>query len=60
MEYMKVSEFAEKWGISVRTVRNYCGLQNWKQERGWLVDTVLTAQDRFKAYLDYFRIPYTP
>ena len=36
----------------------YRGLQNWKQERGWLTDTILTAQDQFKAYLDYFRIPY--
>ena len=36
----------------------YRGLQNWQQERGWLTDTVLTAQDHFKAYLDYFRIPY--
>ena len=36
----------------------YRGLQNWKQERGWLTDTILDAQDQFKAYLDYFRIPY--
>ncbi len=36
----------------------YRGLQNWQQERGWLTDTILTAQDQFKAYLDYFRIPY--
>lgn len=36
----------------------YRGLQNWSQERGWLSDTILTAQDQFKAYLDYFRIPY--
>ena len=34
----------------------YRGLKNWKQEKGWLTDTILTAQDRFKAYLDYFRI----
>ena len=34
----------------------YRGLKNWEQERGWLTDTVLTAQDRFKAYLDYFQI----
>ena len=36
----------------------YRGLKNWEQERGWLTDTVLTAQDRFKAYLDYFQIEY--
>ncbi|MBO4523340.1 MAG: Fic family protein [Ruminococcus sp.] len=36
----------------------YRGLKNWKQERGWLTDTVLTTQDRFKAYLDYFQIKY--
>ena len=36
----------------------YRGLKNWEQERGWLTDTVLTAQDRFKAYLDYFQIRY--
>jgi len=36
----------------------YRGLKNWDQERGWLTDTILTAQDRFKAYLDYFQIAY--
>ena len=36
----------------------YRGLKNWEQERGWLTDTVLTAQDRFKSYLDYFQIRY--
>lgn len=35
----------------------YRGLHEWNQERGFLVDTCLTAQDRFKKYLDYFRIP---
>ncbi len=28
-------------------------------EFGYLMDICLTAQDRFKAYLDYFRIPYS-
>ena len=28
------------------------------REKGYLMDTCLTAQDRYKAYLDYFRIPY--
>lgn len=36
----------------------YRGLQQWQRERGYLRDTCLTAQDRFKRYLDYFRIPY--
>jgi Fic family protein len=36
----------------------YRGLKEWPGERGYLRDTCLTAQDRFKAYLDYFRIPY--
>ena len=36
----------------------YRGLHQWKTERGYLHDTCLTAQDRFKQYLDYFRIPY--
>ena len=36
----------------------YRGLKNWEHERGWLTDTVLTAQDRFKVYLDYFQIKY--
>ena len=36
----------------------YRGLKNWKDERGYLRDTCLTAQDRFKAVLDYFKIPY--
>ncbi len=36
----------------------YRGLANWKTEKGYLTDTCLTAQDRFKSYLDYFRIAY--
>lgn len=36
----------------------YRGLHEWKTERGYLLDTCLAAQDKFKAYLDYFRIPY--
>lgn len=36
----------------------YRGLKEWNNERGYLVDTCLTAQDRYKAYLDYFRIKY--
>lgn len=36
----------------------YRGLKEWSNEKGFLIDTCLTAQDRFKKYLDYFRIPY--
>ena len=36
----------------------YRGLHEWNNERGYLLDTCLTAQDRFKVYLDYFRIKY--
>lgn len=36
----------------------YRGLKEWNNEKGYLVDTCLTAQDRYKAYLDYFRINY--
>ena len=36
----------------------YRGLKEWGHENGYLTDTVLTAQDRFKKYLDYFRLPY--
>lgn len=36
----------------------YRGLNEWKRGPGYLRDTCLTAQDKFKAYLDYFRIPY--
>lgn len=36
----------------------YCGLKEWERERGYLRDTCLAAQDKFKKYLDYFRIPY--
>ena len=36
----------------------YRGLKEWNNERGYLVDTCLTAQDRYKACLDYFRINY--
>lgn len=36
----------------------YRGLKEWSREKGYLTDTCLTAQDRYKAYLDYFRIKY--
>ena len=36
----------------------YRGLHAWKSERGYLLDTCLTAQDQFKSVMEYFRIPY--
>jgi Fic family protein len=36
----------------------YRGLKEWHKEQGFLTDTCLTAQDRYKVYLDYFRIAY--
>lgn len=36
----------------------YRGLKEWRSEKGYLTDTCLTAQDRFKTVLDYFKIPY--
>ena len=36
----------------------YRGLKEWNNEKGYLTDTCLTAQDRYKAYLDYFRTAY--
>lgn len=34
----------------------YHGLSEWDNEKGYLTDTCLAAQDRFKAVLEYFRI----
>lgn len=36
----------------------YRGLKEWNNERGYLRDTCLTAQDKFKRYLDYYKVPY--
>lgn len=36
----------------------YRGLKEWGKEKGYLMDACLAAQDRYKAYLDYFRIAY--
>ena len=36
----------------------YRGLKEWNNEKGYLTDTCMTAQDKYKAYLDYFRIKY--
>ncbi len=36
----------------------YRGLREWKNLKGYLTDTCLTAQDHYKALLDYFKIKY--
>ena len=36
----------------------YRGLREWGHINGYLTDTCLTAQDHYKAALDYFRIKY--
>ncbi len=36
----------------------YRGLKEWKNERGFLIDTCLTAQDKYKKWLEYFKINY--
>lgn len=36
----------------------YRGLQNWPHVKGYLRDSCLTAQDNYKALLDYFRIKH--
>ena len=36
----------------------YRGLQNWGNINGFLTDTCLTAQDKYKKLLDYFQIKY--
>ena len=37
----------------------YRGLKEWNTEKGYLIDTCLSAQDDFKKYLEYFRIEFT-
>ena len=36
----------------------YRGLKEWDNKKGYLTDTCLTAQDKYKTYLNYFRIAY--
>lgn len=36
----------------------YRGLSEWDNEKGYLMGTCLAAQDKFKKYLEYFKIPY--
>lgn len=36
----------------------YRGLQEWDRTHNYLVDTCLTAQDKFKLILEYFKITF--
>ena len=36
----------------------YRGLKEWMNEHAYLRDTCLMAQDKFKLYLDYFKVKY--
>ena len=36
----------------------YRGLLEWNRERGYLLNTCLTAQDQFKLAMDYFGVKY--
>ncbi len=35
---------------------NYHCLKEWQNERGYLRDTSLMAQDKYKRYLDDFKV----
>ena len=49
---------AQNYGFLTMKMFYYRGLKEWNNEKGYLTDTCLTAQDKYKAYLDYFRIAY--
>lgn len=36
----------------------YRGLKEWNNEKGYLIDTCLSCQDKYKLWLDYFKIKY--
>lgn len=36
----------------------YRGLKEWNNEKGFLIETCLSCQDKYKAWLDYFKIKY--
>lgn len=36
----------------------YRGLSTWKKQKGYLRDTCLSAQNKYKSYLDYYKISY--
>lgn len=49
--------------IDVLRVKMHLGykyaMKEWNSEKGYLTDICLTSQDKYKTYLDYFRIEYT-
>lgn len=49
--------FLQYGGVSI-ALSNDFEEQTWDNERGYLMDACLTAQDRYKRYLEYFRIKY--
>ena len=49
---------AQNYGFLTMKMFYYRGLKEWNKEKGYLMDTCFTAQDRYKTYLDYFRIAY--
>lgn len=42
----------------VETSNYYRGLKEWENEPGYLIDTCLAAQDKFKVFMDYFGLEY--
>lgn len=36
----------------------YRGLKEWEDEKGCLIETCLSCQDKYKIWLDYFKIEY--
>ena len=36
----------------------YRGLKEWDNEKGYLIDTCLSCQDKYNTWLDYFKIEY--
>lgn len=36
----------------------YRGLNEWERETGYLTETCMSMQDKFKPNLDYFKIKY--
>ena len=36
----------------------YRGLKEWRNEKGYLMDTCLSCQDQFKVWLQYFKIEF--
>lgn len=36
----------------------YRGLKEWENEKGYLIETCLSCQDKYRLWLDYFKIKY--